>query len=359
MPNMQGASIARKISLDDIIDTGNVRENYEGIEDLAASIKKNGQLQPVIVKVAEPDPDTGAPRFELIAGFRRREAFRFLKSHGDDFSMINAMIVTGDKLTIQLVENIQRSDLSPKERERGIFLMTQNGLSQKEVAAELSKSEVWVSRHISAYKVREIGEADGIDTTEIETSAISEIQTVKEEHIPMMLRNILNNGGTVAAARTLMKAYRGNKPAQPEAPPPVTITAPASLAVNTVEDVAAILGGGEPISLTDSPADISPELPPEGQEEARQEPPPPAATGKPPLRFPPPPARSPDPDRPPVLHKKVDVNTVFDEIYKYISALEKQIKALGPDVDEARIDEVKRQAAWDIIALVQKRIDKE
>jgi ParB/RepB/Spo0J family partition protein len=354
---MQGASIARKISLDDIIDTGNVRENYEGIEDLAASIKKNGQLQPVIVKVAEPDPDTGAPRFELIAGFRRREAFRYLKAHGDDYSMINAMIVTGDKLTIQLVENIQRSDLSPKERERGIFLMTQNGLSQKEVAAELSKSEVWVSRHISAYKVRQIGEADGIDTAEVETSAISEIQTVKEEHIPMMLRNIINNGGTVAAARTLMKAYRGNKPAQPEAPPPVTITAPASLAADTAEGVAAILGG-ESMSLTDSPPDISPELPPEGKAGA-DNPPPPAATEKPPLRFPAPPARSPDPDRPPVLHKKVDVNSVFDEIYKFISALEKQIKALGPDVDEARIDEVKRQTAWDIIALVQKRIDKE
>jgi hypothetical protein len=263
--------------------------------------------------------------------------------------MINATIVTGDKLTIQLVENIQRADLSPRERERGIFLMTQNGLSQKEVAAELSKSEVWVSRHISAYKVRQIAEAEGIDTTEIETSAISEIQTVKEEHIPMMMRNIINNGGTVAAARILMKAYRGNKPAAPAAATPEPVREnPEDVRVRQLMEVVNSTDEGLP------PADIAPALPSDTDTPAK-----PMAPPKPPVRFPAPAPWQADPNKPPVTHKRVDVNSVFDEIYKYITALEKQIKALGPDVDEARIDEVKRQAAWDIIALVQKRIDKE
>jgi ParB-like chromosome segregation protein Spo0J len=57
MPKLTEAGVARKISLSDIIDTGNIREDYQDIEELAASIKQNGQLQPVIVKNAEPAGD--------------------------------------------------------------------------------------------------------------------------------------------------------------------------------------------------------------------------------------------------------------------------------------------------------------
>jgi ParB family chromosome partitioning protein len=350
MPKLEGASIARKISLSDIIDTGNIREDYQDIEELAASIKQNGQLQPVIVKNAEPAED-GSPRFELIAGFRRRKAFQWLKEHGDDFSMIDAVVVTGDKLTIQLIENIQRSDLSSREREQGMYLMTQNGLSQKEIAAKLSKTEVYVSRHVTAYKIRRIADAAGIDTAALETSVISEIQAVKEKDIPMVISYIIRDGGTKAAAREIMKAYRPAKPKPPEEtatvenlkpPEPeegqtITIEAPSDLSVNSVGDVENILGA-ESVELT---GDIAPALPPEEKQ-----------TGAKPQVAP----RSETP-RQPIPHKKVDINEIFDEIYSYLSALEKRIKELGPDAEQSHIDEIKREAALDIIALIHKRID--
>ena len=111
MPKMEGASIARVISISDLVETGNIREDYSDIEELAASIKKNGLLEPVLIKAASPTDDS-SPRFELIAWHRRVKACRYLTEKGDDFSHINAVIVSGDKLTIQLIENIQRSDLS-------------------------------------------------------------------------------------------------------------------------------------------------------------------------------------------------------------------------------------------------------
>jgi ParB family chromosome partitioning protein len=123
-----------KIGLDQIIDSENIRQNYADIEELADSIKKRGQLEPVIVKKADTTDD-GTPRYELVAGFRRLKAIQMLNEKGEGFSQIKAEIVTGDRLTIQLIENLQRSDLSSIERERGIYLMTKNGLSQKEVAA--------------------------------------------------------------------------------------------------------------------------------------------------------------------------------------------------------------------------------
>jgi transcriptional regulator with XRE-family HTH domain len=268
--------------------------------------------------------------------------------------MIDAIVVTGDKLTIQLIENIQRSDLSPKERERGIFLMTQNGLSQKEVAARLSKSDVYVSRHISAHKVRQIAEATGIDTSALETSAISEIQTVKEADIPMVISYIIRDGGTKAAAREIMKAYRPAKPKpeeQPAAPPEATIKAPADLPVENANDVAEIIGA-EAVDITevepaeipspDSEAGIEPDLPPEEKPKA-----PAAPRSTPRVTMP----------RQPIPHGEVDVNDIFDEIYSYISTLEERIRKLGPGAEQSSIEKIKQEAAWDIIALIHKRLD--
>jgi hypothetical protein len=61
--------------------------------------------------------------------------------------------------------------------------------------------------------------------------------------------------------------------------------------------------------------------------------------------------------RQPIPHKKVDINDVFDEIYSYLSALEGRIKEVGPEAEQSRMDEIKREAALDIIALIHKRID--
>jgi ParB/RepB/Spo0J family partition protein len=331
MPKIEGASIARVISISDLIETGNVREDYSDIEELAASIKKNGLLEPIFIQSAVP-ADDGSPRFELIAGHRRVKAFRYLIEKGDDFSHINAVIVSGDKLTIQLIENIQRADLTACERERGIFLMTENGLSQREVAAELSKNEVYVSRHIAAYKLRKIAEEKGIDTSGLETSVFDVIRTAKETDVPMLVQYIINGGGTMNAARAIMKDYRGNRPKEtPDIPPD-----PMGFPHDTTESPS-------DTPVTEPAMDIIPELPqPEAEKRpAGTKPRPPAAPV----------------ERVPVEHKQVDVHEIFDEIYSYLTALENRIKELGPEVEQARIDEIKREAALDIIALIHKRID--
>jgi ParB family chromosome partitioning protein len=344
MPKLEGASIARKISLADIIDTGNIREDYQGIEELAESIKVNGLLQPIIVKNADPAQD-GSPRFELIAGFRRRKAFQLLCDRGDNFSIIDAIVVAGDKLTLQLIENIQRSDLSARERERGIYLMAQNGLSQKEVAAKLSKSEAYISRHITAYRVRSIAEKSGIDTSPLETSTISEVQTIAENDVPMVISYIIRDGGTKAAAREIMKSYRPKKTEAEPVPwdvPETPAEAPAGIAIDGTVDFEE---PGESPAKDDPPPATAPaaenpvkaENPPGGTAETKK--PAPAAA-----------------IRPPIEHKKIDVNEIFDEIYLYLSALEKRIKELGTEAEQAKIDTVKREAALDIIALIHKRI---
>lgn len=110
------------------------------LADLESSIRANGLLQPVTVRVA-------ANGFELIAGERR---FRAVQRVG--WTEIPA-IVRGEQevddkaaLTLALVENLQRSDLNPIEEAEGYQqLIAQFSLTQKEVADVVGKDRSTVA----------------------------------------------------------------------------------------------------------------------------------------------------------------------------------------------------------------------
>ncbi len=207
MPKLEPAGLTQKISLSQIIDTGNVREDYHDIAELAQSIKDNGLMQPVVVKRAGTTPD-GIQQYELIAGHRRKKAHEYLCAKGDDFNMIDAVVKTGDKLTLQLIENIQRNDLTAAERENGLAEMLNSGVSQKEIAGKLSKSEQWVSKHLAAYKIRQFLNTQKIDTEKYETSTLNLFRTIPETDLKTLIEKTESAGGTRAAAETVIREYK-------------------------------------------------------------------------------------------------------------------------------------------------------
>lgn len=101
------------------IELGQIRPNphqprssfdEEALEGLADSIRSVGVLQPVVVR---PDPEGG---YFLVAGERRWRAARRA-----GLTQIPAVIRSGEDaawLTEALVENLQRSDLTPWRRRR-------------------------------------------------------------------------------------------------------------------------------------------------------------------------------------------------------------------------------------------------
>jgi ParB family chromosome partitioning protein len=110
------------------------------LSDLESSIRANGLLQPVTVRVA------GAG-YELIAGERR---FRAVSRIG--WSEIPAIVrgaaETDDRaaLTLALVENLQRADLNPIEEGEGYQqLIQQFALTQQEVADVVGKDRSTVA----------------------------------------------------------------------------------------------------------------------------------------------------------------------------------------------------------------------
>jgi ParB/RepB/Spo0J family partition protein len=325
MAKMQSGTGLRKIALSQIIDTGNVRTDYRDIEGLAESIKKNGQLEPVLVKAPSRDAD-GIERYELVAGHRRLRALQSLMDAGESFTNIDAVVITGDKLTIQLVENLQRSDLTAPERESGIYEMCRGGLSQKEVAAQLSKPEAYISRNVCAFKVREAAQAAGVDASSLATGTLNEIQAAAAADYPALVSEILRNGGTLDAARLVMENYRvaHGKPARPKAAKAAASAEPPPGPESTERETGAL---SDPLGIAGDSLD-----PVAGMENEA----PPEMPGAPPpaVKAAPKPAKEKAPSEPRSWvddfdppHKQVDFNEICLAIMGYARESEKVVKA--------------------------------
>ncbi len=211
MPKLTPQSaLTFKISLDQIKETGNVRTSYndEKIQELADSIFKYGLINPISVKPL-PEDENGIKQYELVAGHRRLRAFRYLCSVGQDYSQITAsVIVKGSKNVLQLIENVQREDLEPVDVETAIKALVTAGMSQKEIAEELSKSLSWVHDRLAGTEVRENAEARGIDTNGMTTKALSQLASVPGEQLSDVINQAKANGGTVKAATDALNDFR-------------------------------------------------------------------------------------------------------------------------------------------------------
>lgn len=102
------------------------------LNELAASIKAVGVLQPIIVC-------PNGERYTIIAGERRYRASRLA-----ELAEIPAIVRDWDnqrRLEAALIENLQRDDLNPLEEAMGVRrLMDETGLTQEKVAERLGKS---------------------------------------------------------------------------------------------------------------------------------------------------------------------------------------------------------------------------
>ena len=104
----------------------------EELAELADSIKQNGILQPLLVRKK-------GPGYEIVAGERRYQA---AKAAGlSEVPVVIREISDDEVFKLALIENLQRSDLSPLEEAQGYRqLIKEKGLTQEELAKILSKS---------------------------------------------------------------------------------------------------------------------------------------------------------------------------------------------------------------------------
>lgn len=106
--------------------------NEESLEELANSIKEYGLIQPIIVTKKEK-------YYEIIAGERRWRASK--KAGLEEIPVIVREDNEKINREISLIENIQREDLNPIEKAKGIkVLLEEHGLTQQQLADKLGMS---------------------------------------------------------------------------------------------------------------------------------------------------------------------------------------------------------------------------
>lgn len=106
--------------------------NAEALDDLVASIKEKGILQPLIVRKV----DSG---FEIVAGERRWRAAQKAQLH--DIPVLVRDFTDAEVLEVAIIENIQRADLNPIEEAAGYRqLMDRFDRTQEMMADALGKS---------------------------------------------------------------------------------------------------------------------------------------------------------------------------------------------------------------------------
>lgn len=128
-------------------DPDNERGNSLGdLTDLTASIRERGVLEPVRVFKA------GERRFRLLSGHRR-----LMAATDAGLEKIPAIIVPvppndAEAALDRLVANLHRRDLSPLEEAHGFAALRAAGLTQGDIAAQVGKSQPYISRALGLLK---------------------------------------------------------------------------------------------------------------------------------------------------------------------------------------------------------------
>ncbi|MBW8897916.1 MAG: ParB/RepB/Spo0J family partition protein [Massilia sp.] len=112
------------------------------LADLAASIKSQGIMQPVLVRPI--DQSANGARYEIIAGERR---FRAAQLAGlDEIPVLVREVDDQNAAAMALIENIQREDLNPLEEAQGIArLISEFSFTHEQAAQAVGRSRSAVS----------------------------------------------------------------------------------------------------------------------------------------------------------------------------------------------------------------------
>jgi ParB family chromosome partitioning protein len=111
--------------------------DQESLAELAASIKAQGVMQPILVRAVDSTP--GAERYEIVAGERRWRASQLAGL--SEVPVLVRSIPDEQALEMALIENIQRENLNPLEEAQGLQrLIDEFGLTHQQAADAVGRS---------------------------------------------------------------------------------------------------------------------------------------------------------------------------------------------------------------------------
>ncbi len=191
--------------------------NEEKIEELAASIKEHGIIQPIVVR----KHDKG---YEIVAGERRWRAA--MKAELSQVPCLIRELDDEQNMLIAIIENMQREDLNPIEEAEGLRQMTDTfGMTQEQVSKSVGKSRPYITNSMRLLKLPEYVK-DSIADGRLSAGHGRTLITLKnEEERKALWERILNEGLSVREAEKLASEEdkpKKRKPAKKRKDPNVT-----------------------------------------------------------------------------------------------------------------------------------------
>jgi ParB family transcriptional regulator, chromosome partitioning protein len=168
-------------------DPNQPRTSMGDLDDLVASIRAKGVLEPILIRPRplQPGEDPLGPAYRIISGERRYRAAQEAGLY--ELPAIEMDVSQEEALEIALIENLQRKDLTPFEEAEGFRQLAElHAYTHEEIAEAVGKSRTVVTESLSLLqmspRVRDTVQALGI------TSKSLLLEVLKAGDEPEMIR---------------------------------------------------------------------------------------------------------------------------------------------------------------------------
>ncbi len=180
---------------------------YEELEELANSIKRHGQIHPILVRQV-------GNRYVLIAGLRRYMCIKYMR-RGKILARILTQAQTED-LPLAMAENLHRAPLPIVDEARAVKELVEKEGSIPRVMRMLVKSETWVRQRLDLLKLPEYAQ-QAVGEGNISVAAALELNKISD---PKLREYYLHYGAKTGVTLEQAKLWRAEAEHTKEITPP-------------------------------------------------------------------------------------------------------------------------------------------
>lgn len=176
------------------------------LEDLAASIRAQGVMQPVVARPVGPD------RFEIVAGERRWRAARIAGL--ERIPALVRSIPDEQAMALALIENIQREDLNPIEEAQALNrLHTEFGLTHQHLAEQVGRSRASVTNMLRLLRLP-AGIRAGLENGQLSMGHARSLLTLSQALQLKIAQRVMARGLSVRDTERLVQRLQGDTQAR-------------------------------------------------------------------------------------------------------------------------------------------------
>ncbi len=205
------------VSVSDVISKDQVRKRFQDIEGLAETIASEGQQSPIIVSPADNEG-----KYTIQKGERRWRACQHAGIDTIDIIINEKEQSDLDHTAGELIENIQRDDLTPMEIAHALNVFVDNEWKQKDIAKRIGKNISYVSTHLSLLKLPEYVNALYEQEVTSDTETLNNLRLLHKtspDACEKLCKQALKKGITRSQSRDALNAAKkiddsSTKPAQ-------------------------------------------------------------------------------------------------------------------------------------------------